>query len=927
MNLAVQMARGTICRAFVGRDNELAELRRCYHLAASGRSVTVVLSGDAGVGKSRLVAEFLRSLRDDRPHVAIGYAHDSAQAPFAPFLEALHRLPPATSARWSRENPLLDGPAQRALSAESVQGEKLRRFVGTAELLRDRAESRPIVLAIEDAHWADLATLELLHYLARSAGPARVFVLITQRTEEPGRMAQYARLTMLARDAEAEVHLPPLRSDEMQRLFSTVIAQRRIVPVDTLRRIEELTEGRPFVAEELLRSVLDSRGHHAGVPISLKASILARAEQLPPTARDVLIYAAAIGRRFDALLVATLLERELPAVLDILRKARDLQLVVEETHGEYAFSFRHALTREVLYGGLLAAQSRSLHAKIAQHLESTGTRDAATLPLLAYHAWAARDGPKALAYNIAAGENAAAMLAHSDAAHFFDRALTFSLPSAATAELFERLARIRYMSGEVEGTRDALERSLALHGSEPPNDKTVELLGELARLEYILGNIERSKEFCGQLLGHAQRVPHGPGRMLAHVQLAANAVHSGHAAEALEFLAGVEPSEERDRSDTLGRFYGLRAYARCLQGRLDEALTDYDRALAIAERSGEPGQLLRVKNNIASRAAMIGDLVRSESLYVAALALAEQLRHAKLGTLLAHSYASICFTLGRYKDARRLFERGLSHGTGAVTERVVAASVALRLGLVELDDDLLSVNGNEEIVELAFASCETQNIANAAGTFVALLEHLGRPAEAAALRRRAMAMLPNTDFAFWLLDAVARSGEADEIERARGLLELAARAPQDRTAGAYLALFRARTARRADRADDAFAAASDAVRRFTELAWPLETGWSLEEAGRPREALGIYCAIGAVRDARRLEAIVPGGGGGEAGPLTRRERQVAQLVADGRTNREIAAQLSISERTVEAHLASVFARYGVRTRLALATRLLSKNSA
>jgi DNA-binding CsgD family transcriptional regulator len=404
------------------------------------------------------------------------------------------------------------------------------------------------------------------------------------------------------------------------------------------------------------------------------------------------------------------------------------------------------------------------------------------------------------------------------------------------------------------------------------------------------------------------------------------AAYSSEPEEALRYLdearnvGGISPRDE-------SKLHAVRAYALSALGRYREGLDEYQLALTFARRSDDPIALVRTLNNFGSRASLIGDLPLSIGAFNEAIAIATERNVERLARALLHNYASVQLTLGDLGRTKELYYQGLAYEGSAVATQVTTACLGMRIGLVAGDDELVARNDDAGLVERAFASREQQSIGNVAGTLLALYADREQQTPARALRNRAMAALRSTDFSFWLLDDVAARGEPDEVERARVLLARDAQTHQHRTAAAYLLLFDARVAARAACGDRAIELATRAVEAFGALGWPLESGWALEVAGRHDDALETYRGMGAFGQVRRLERdLKRSTARGLSEALSSREHEVAELVADGRTTRQIAERLAISERTVETHLQSIFRKLEVKSRIQLASYMLSKRA-
>ena len=470
---------------FVGREAELARLfgafRRCK---IEGTGSAILVGGEAGVGKSRLLREFEERVRRERCLVLHGVCVEYVSTPYEPLVEAL--IAGDQASPIARE---LRGLSERVGTPEA---ERLRRFRLVEKHLRRRCEQAgALILAIEDLQWSDAATLDLWRHLARRLSDAPAMILGTYRSDLIAQDAvRAAQLSRAVREGIGNFTLAPLSDFEIGTLLVRATEGGRELPPQQLGRIIELAEGSPLVAEELLRSALDGAGGDAArIPGSVAASIAERTAELSAKEREALLAASVIGREFDADLLAALIEAPHDEILAALRRARNLQLVVERPDRP-SFRFRHAMTRETLYRELLQSQSRRLHGRIAELLEGSAH---ANEDEIAYHLWAAGDAARALPANEAAGDRFAAMYAYGDASRSYERALDLAR-DYDRARLVEKASFALSMVGDIARARFWCEvgaEELRRSGQEHP---AFFLMLRLARQLYASGDVNRALE-------------------------------------------------------------------------------------------------------------------------------------------------------------------------------------------------------------------------------------------------------------------------------------------------------------------------------------------------------------------------------------------------------------------------------------------------
>ncbi|MDP9111079.1 MAG: AAA family ATPase, partial [Candidatus Eremiobacteraeota bacterium] len=358
-------------RRFVGRDAELAQLHELRRAAARGRPSMALVGGEAGMGKSRLLWEFTRSLTGGRaPLLAQSECLERASRPLGPIrtiISAIATSAPSLAvtvsplARRVLEQLLPYAGADSRADAEALDKEDL--FVGIHEIFATIAQKRASVLTIEDLHWADSATLEVLEYLAQRLTTMRLFFVITLRDDVLASESPLA-CTLGRLEREQTVHLvslQPLGQPALHALLESSLNGRTSLTSEGLREIEVLSDGNPLWAQELLKNRLAGGSRRRVLPRSIQTLVSERVAQLGRRGRRVLMHAAVLGERFDASTLALVLGCAVDRLSPALQHASELDLVMEESGSSLRFRFRHALTREALYQSQLALSLRPLH--------------------------------------------------------------------------------------------------------------------------------------------------------------------------------------------------------------------------------------------------------------------------------------------------------------------------------------------------------------------------------------------------------------------------------------------------------------------------------------------------------------------------------------------------------------------------------------
>jgi len=876
-----------------------------FRRACEGSGATVLVWGEAGIGKTRLIDECALRAAQDGARVARTACFQDLCPPFTPLREVLASLglPHAldsTNATGSRA---------------AAEGERYRAFLAAGESLRDASRETPILITLDDLQWADFASLEFLAFAARRLNDARLIIIGNVRTDDLEKDHDRRQaLEKVRREGAASIALQPLDDREMEELLRRLWP--RDVPVDAyrLKRICALAEGKPYFAEELLSSSLAS-GDDAvnAAPLSIRSGVLSRFERLTSDAQHVLLYAAVTGRTFGVSLLAALTHLSIAQMHRVLAEARDATLVRELRDDAERFEFRHAITREILYFELIAPQARAMHREIAQRLEDDGGDTVE----IAYHWTAAGEQTRATIANEAAGDEAVDRNAYRDAATNYRRAADgLTTLDARHASLCEKLAQALTFAGDLGDACVWGQRALDTYIATDDRAHALHFALFLARRYGDAGKhgqgiatVERAVSLL--TAGENQRF-----RYAAHVTLAHLEAQRGRIDEALaqleraESIPGEQPLTERQL------FYDFRSDIRAMRGQLRLAIDDSTEAVHVARQIGEPERLSITLTNYARFAFFGGRTQAAAGAYAEALALAERHHLDRAGVLVGTALAYVYLLNGDLEAAHAALTR--EDGGGPAVESAAFAA-RLRVAFLREDAETIDSCAIEAAVDTAFRTAQPDAIGLVAGSVAAYYEALGRRRDAEGLRARALDWIVNANVSLWLLDQISASGDPAQVRKARDLLVLTAADPDHAVAHAHVSLFDARTASRRGDRQAAKRQASEAAERFDAIGWPWERAQALELSGRAADALDLYHRGGYRRDEHRVMATRRRARHRAASDcLTARELEVAMLAIDGKTNREIADALTIGERTVETHLAAMFDRFDLTSRHQLA---------
>jgi DNA-binding CsgD family transcriptional regulator len=422
----------------VGRHPERQRLAELWEQATVGRTLVAVVCGEAGIGKSRLVAELATDVHRGGGSVLLGSCFEDAQAPYQPFVQAVTEDLTDLTDSEGRRRAGIDGRALERLlpdlatklgvgrTAEAVDlpAEPSELLTGLSSYLRRAAAAVPVMLVLEDLHWATGTTLDTVRHLARSGGRAALLVVATFRNTPPDLSDDLSRfLADLARYPSVHrVELSGLGEQEVGALVASLAtASDRRADLDP-GMIQAETGGNPLLVRELVTAPTTAPGRRAG---SLPGLLSRRYERLSGDDIALLDLATVLGPEFDAELVATASDTGLAQVLDTLEHAEAAGLVAAMPGRPGRFTFVHALFRSVRYDALPTSRRLRLHQRVARALEPHADNER-VLPELARHACIAAplgDARTAIDYSRRAGDLARRILASEEAAGHYRQAL------------------------------------------------------------------------------------------------------------------------------------------------------------------------------------------------------------------------------------------------------------------------------------------------------------------------------------------------------------------------------------------------------------------------------------------------------------------------------------------------------------------------
>jgi DNA-binding SARP family transcriptional activator len=541
-----------------GRDRELEAIEEALDSALASRGRAVFIRGEAGIGKSHLLAAALDSARESGFLVLGAHCyHIESSVAYQPVREALREAFDGVSAGPARAfaehstylTRLLvgGGPAQPATGDLGMF--QLELFAELDRFLELLSRERPVAIWFDDVHEADAETLRMLHFLARNVATRRLLLLGTYRVEEvSGGYGLRDMLSSLSRETKpTEIQLYPL-DDQALSLLADELFQKEPVEPQLRREVLDKAEGNPLFAAELVHTYIQegwarlSEGRWqrrdpgiGPLPSAVRDLVDRRLRRLSGDAQEQLQAAAVIGRELDYALLCRMLERPERQVLDALDECIDASIIEETGEG---YRFRHELLRETIYGGISRARRQVLHRTVAEVLEQSPGRQAAEVEALAHH-YSLSDRPiRAFPFLVESASKSAALFANEKAAGLYRRAIEVGRASpevapAALADALEALGDLNRRMGEVEASVGLFQEAGALLAAAGESEAAIRVEGKTALGLIILGRpVEAQTAIEEMLEGLTEQSPqHVVSR--TYYLLAQLHWHSGQNREAL----------------------------------------------------------------------------------------------------------------------------------------------------------------------------------------------------------------------------------------------------------------------------------------------------------------------------------------------------------------------------------------------------------
>jgi DNA-binding CsgD family transcriptional regulator/tetratricopeptide (TPR) repeat protein len=949
------MAHAEFARRLIGRSAELDQLQTLLAGATDGKPCFVLLSGAAGVGKSSLLGEFAGRTE---ARVLLGSCLPLGEAgvPFAPIVTILRALETDAHGRRVPRSDLSD-----AVLGSTEPATRVQLFQTVLELLTSMGKRSPTVLIIEDLHWADRSTRDLLTFLILNMQAQHLLVAASYRTDDLHRdhplrplICELQRYPVVTR-----IDLDPLAAPLVAEQIADLTGAVPSPPV--LTRVMERTQGNPYFVEQLVAAgCLDGQA----LPSSLRELLLLRTDAVSPPARRTLRVLSVADDKVTDESLARVAATPIDEVRDHIRESVDCRILVASSTG---VDFTHALLREALQDDLLAGERVSCHAAFAEEIAAQPEDDrggrAGSLARLAHHRAGAGDVDGAVSAWNQAATAAEDMFAFAEAHHHLDRVIAHwdratspaELAGASYAEVVARAAEDAFLSGDAESARDLGRQAIAaLDASVEPRVAGV-LHERLARYLRDTDEHDRAVECAQRAVELVPANPPSDDRARVLAGLAGQLMGRGRyvdaqalASEAVVLARQVGSlAAESDALNTLG-------VLTCTLTDVADGLAMMRAALSAAQRCGDAHQQMRSRWNEFACLFEAGEwdpaLVASDGLTVEL----PRLGQAHLLPELFGNVADILMRLGRWDEAQATIDeanrRFPAHGdTAALIDLLVERGEFDEARRLIESTTARNVFTDQEqqgwpLVNLAALETWEGNRSSARAAVDAALE-VTTDVDAPMARLYALAVGCRCE-AEAAEHARLRNVAADEdLARTRIRVfvkqideQLARPGPDNgwKREARAIALQGSAEMSRADGTSDADAW-TEATRAFERLAMPYPAAYTRsraaealfattgERCGDTASLLGeshrvaLYLGAEPLRHliekfARRARIDIGLSARDAFHGLSPREREVLALLGDGSTNKHIAATLFISEKTASVHVSNIMGKLGASNR-------------
>jgi DNA-binding CsgD family transcriptional regulator len=986
-----------LCPVLIGRENDLQVLDRLMMQVNEKNGQVALISGEAGIGKSRLLREIKLRAPPETLILEGGCSPTDSALPYSPLLdlfrnffsshsyEEIARVLVPSAPRLVKLFPELAAVLPHVAPAPDTdsQQEKREIFQALLQAVTALAQDRPLMLAVEDLHWCDSTSLEFLFLLARRIPSQPIFLLVTYRAEETTPELTHFLAGLDRERLGTEFALQHLGPREVDAMLRTILNLSTRPATEFLDLIFPLTEGNPFFIEEVLKTLVTGgdisyvngawESKEIGqlrIPRTIQDAVQSRTKQLDERTLRALALASVLGRRFDFRLLQQLLAVEEADLMTMLKELIAAQLVVEETADRFAF--RHALTREAIYSTLLLRERQALHLHAAEAMERfyAGSILRVHFTDLSYHYYTSGLWPKALEYSQQAGNQAYSLYSQREAIVYYSRALVAArhLNTGVETELLIARGHAYETLGDTRSALDDFEHAQKIAREQQNGRAEWQTLIDLGFLWAGRDYQETGRYF--RLAEELALQLDEPGLQAHSLNRMGNwSVNIGQTTQGIRsHRRALKIFEEYQDEQGMAATLDLLGMAAMQHGDQIASCREYQNAIRLFRRLDDKRGLLSAlipAGNTVSWAETVRvpsqSRAESQRMLQEALELARQIGWAA-GEAFAEWGLALCLADGGVFGDALLHANTSLQIASEIGHRqwITAAHYALghiHLLLLQADPAILNL-------ERAFTHAKELGSAWWTGHSAAdLVNAYVLPGELGQARSLLASISPTMKGHLTLAERrllwakgnffLAAKQPADALQVAEHLLDMVQVSPGTQSIPALLqlqgeALFALKQFRKAERGlERAIKGAEE--RRVFPLLWQIHArlGWLYHQqkkidkserefaSGRrvihelaasiPDESIRTAFLAAALKrlprerslSDRQREAAKYGG-------LTAREREVAQLVSQGKSNREIADVLVLSERTIENHVSNILNKLGFDARSQIAVWTVEK---
>ena len=606
----------------IGRQAELEEAKLLWRRVTQGQGQTLLISGEPGIGKTRLMREFITNSEISGGISLVGECYAESNSPYSAFAQITRQaldmvakedldLPDTVLADLLSLTPDIrfrfpDIEPNPRLDPESEQQRLFENMVLLCSNLGSRA---PLLLVVDDAHWADSGTVAMLHHLIRRTHNLPVMVMATYREVElkESRPFNEMLLDLNRQRLGYRIKLERLDKEATRQLLKAIFAED--ISNEFLEGIYRETNGNPFFIEEVCRALVESGAVYyengewqrvsmdeLQIPQGVQVAVEYRLTNLPREYQDVLRMASIIGREFSFDILSTALDLDEDVIIDGLEAAEEAQMIREvDGHGDVTFIFVHALVPSAIADSVRTLRRRKLHKRVAAAIETINPGDYESL---AYHFGEAGDDSQAIKYYRLAGERAAEAFANQDAENYYQSALDLVEDKHDQAALLAQLGLAQAFQSKNLEALETWQEAISIFNSLEESDRLAELYARSTRTTWDSGDTIGSLTIAEEGLSRVAGANDGPGLARLFAEYSRACYFNGQLEKSWEFgERSLKIAEDLELVEI--QVETLTTLGLCLQHEPEQTINYLERAAHLADNSNLPRQATRAHNNLA----------------------------------------------------------------------------------------------------------------------------------------------------------------------------------------------------------------------------------------------------------------------------------------------------------------------------------------